>query len=135
MNKKGFGAMGEAAVTKYFLERNYNVFKEFGDNSRIDLIAEKDGKLVRVQVKTTQSEKGVVKIDLQKSGPNGYKYQYTASDIDVFAIYVSDRDVTLFLPVSSSSQRNHNIRFEETKGPCGMKVRYAGDYLDFEGIA
>lgn len=52
-NTKRIGAIGELAVIQKLLEMNYEIFREISDNSKIDLIACKDGQVVsRIQVKT-----------------------------------------------------------------------------------
>ena len=95
------GNIAERAVAKDLGERGYNVFKEDGDLSRIDLIAEKDGKLIKIQVKWATGKNGVYVASLRKSGPNNYKFMYTSNLIDLFAIYLSNLNKVIYLPFKS----------------------------------
>ena len=66
MNSKKQGAIGVAFAISHYTAQEYAVFIPVSDTSRFDLIIEKDGKLSRVEVKTTKSKL----IDLRTSGGN-----------------------------------------------------------------
>ena len=50
------GNIGEILVVKYFVELGYEVFTSAFGNSTCDMIIQKDGKLKRVEVKTTSNK-------------------------------------------------------------------------------
>ena len=65
MDTKGVGNIGEAKVLCKFVELGIPVYLPFGDNERSDLIAEFNGKLNRIQVKTSvKAEDGKMIFDL-----------------------------------------------------------------------
>lgn len=51
MHNKRKGNIGELAVALELANHEYSVFTEQGDISKIDLVAEKDGVLIRIQCK------------------------------------------------------------------------------------
>lgn len=86
MHSKIKGNIGELALAKFLAEKEYSVFAELGDISRIDLIAEKDGKLIRFQCKSALPKDGKVSLQLRKMGP-GYCYKYKDTDFDYLSLY------------------------------------------------
>lgn len=134
MHSKKKGTIGEAKITAFFLEKEYNVFKEFGDLSRIDLIVEKQGKLKTIQVKTITSKNNVVYLSNKKDGPN-YSYSYEPENVDIFAVYIFDKDLIFF--VSSKElcafKKSMSFRLEKPKNNQTKKIRYVKDYT-FERI-
>lgn len=54
MNSKRIGNIGEAQVLNKFVSLGIPVYIPFGDNEKADLIAEFNGKLNKIQVKTSQ---------------------------------------------------------------------------------
>lgn len=91
MHSKQKGSIGETAVAKKLLEEGFNVFFDYGDLSKIDLIAEKNSQLYRIQVKSRSCINDVVELDSRKSGPN-YSFKYDSKDLDFFAVYVPEKD-------------------------------------------
>ena len=68
LSSRQVGAVGVARVTGALLRCGYNVLAPMEDFSGYDLVAEKDGKFYRIQVKTAQ----VVE-------PNRTKYRFTTA--------------------------------------------------------
>lgn len=95
MHSKLKGNLAQTTVVLALQREDLNVFTELGDYSKIDLIAEKNGILKKIQVKYSGSgkDRGNISLNMIKSGPNGYQYTYTSSDVDWFVVYdsVSER--------------------------------------------
>lgn len=131
MHSKQKGVIGVWAVAKHLAELNLAVFIELSDLSKTDLIVDVAGKLVKVQVKSVETNDGVCIISLRKSASN-YTYHYTVEDVDVFAVYVRDRDAVIF--VSSSILLKHksgfSIRFDDAKNNQ-KKIHHYSKFLDF----
>ena len=53
---KNIGNLGEAKVLAKFVELGIQVYTPFGDGSVVDLIADFNGKLNRIQVKSTEKD-------------------------------------------------------------------------------
>ena len=59
-NTKAIGNFSEIMVRAALARAGYFIAVPLGDNNRYDLIAEKDNKLLRVQVKTGRLRKGAI---------------------------------------------------------------------------
>jgi len=130
MHSKRKGNIGQFGVGLALTKLGYSVFTEEGDISKIDLIAEKDGKLIKIQAKSITPVNGQIPIPLKKSGPN-YQFYYDADMFDYFAIYdLEDGKVYL---VSSDILKTHNTQFNLRKNPPKNNqehsINMARDYL------
>ena len=79
------------------------VYIPFGDNERADLIAEFNGKLQKIQVKTSEKcEDCKVTFSLVSSTvhrKNGVKHKYTKEEVDYFALYNLATNILLLIPI------------------------------------
>ena len=133
MHSKVKGSLGELKTMAHILGLGYPVFFEYGDSSKVDLITIVDSKVVTIQVKAFKSSSGKVSITNRSSGP-GYRYVYKDTDVDVFAVYVPDKDILLFINskvLCSSENSSVTIRLEDSKNGQLKKVRKKEDYIDF----
>lgn len=132
MDTKGIGNIGEAKVLCKFVELGVPVYLPFGDNERSDLIAEFNGKLNRIQVKTSvKAEDGKMIFDLTSSTvhrSNGVKHKYTIDEVDYFACYNIARDKIFLIPVSEP-RTTITIRYEKSKNGQTAGVHYEDEYL------
>ena len=92
MNSKQIGNIGEAKVLSKFIELGFPVYIPFGDNEKADLVVEFNGKLNKIQIKTSVDAKnGNITFDLTSSTAhrkNGMRHKYTIDEVDYFALYV-----------------------------------------------
>lgn len=116
---KRIGNLGEIKVISKFVEYDIPVYTPFGDCEKADLVAEFNGKLQKIQVKTSvKAENGVIKFDLTSSTihrKNGVKHKYTKNEIDYFACYNIARDKVFLIPIEVAPSTSISIRFEEPK--------------------
>lgn len=116
-----------------FVELNIPVYTSFGDNEKADLIAEFNGKLNKIQVKTSiKAEEGKYEIDLTSSTShrtNGVKHKYTSKEIDYFALYNITRDKVLLIPVDDAPSCAITIRYEKPCGKNQHKIWFEDDWL------
>ena len=133
MHSKAKGNIGEMAVAKDLMLKGYSVFYELGDLSKIDLIALKNKKTFKVQVKTKwNTTNGTCSADLRSSGP-GYSYKYTEDDIDIIACYAADRDIVFYVNVKdiiSNNTRGLTIRLDKPKNNQTKGINLLENYLD-----
>lgn len=131
LHSKQKGTIGELAVAKYLTTMGIPVFTELGDLSRIDLVADIKFRLVKIQVKACITKNGKVDIYSYKTGPN-YSFTYNKDDVDVFAIYVLDRDILFFMSVTDVlKQKVMAVRIDKPKNNQKKKINSYEDYLDF----
>ena len=132
MDTKSIGNIGEAKVLCKFVELGIPVYLPFGDNERSDLIAEFNGKLNRIQVKTSiKAEDGKMIFDLTSSTvhrSNGVKHIYTQDEIDYFACYNIARDKIFLIP-STEAKTSLTIRYEKSKNNQTKGINFEEDYL------
>ena len=121
MNSKRIGNIGEAAALNKFVEMEIPVYIPFGDNESADLIAEFNGKLNKIQVKTSSSNKESYSVRLRsctiRHGKD-YKKLYSEVDIDYFVIYNTYSKLLLLLPINEFANRTAitvNIKPKETR--------------------
>lgn len=133
MNSKRIGNIGEAKVLAKFVEMGIPIYIPFGDDEKADLISEFDGKLNKIQVKTSiKSKNGCSIFDLTSSTAhrtNGERRKYLNSEIDYFALYSLDRDKIYLMKVPDNPMSAITIRFEDTKSGMKSRVNYESDFL------
>ena len=133
MNSKSIGNIGEAKVLCKFVELNIPVYVPFGDNEKADLVAEFNGKLQKIQVKTSvKAENGKMSFDLTSSTvhrKNGLKHKYTQNEIDYFALYNIERDIVLLFKVPETPINAITIRYEKPLNNQEKYINYEQDYL------
>ena len=133
LHSKQKGTIGEISVIKSLLKKGYSVFTEVGDLSRVDLIAIVENVPIKIQVKSTSVDNGAVEIYTRKSGP-GYSYRYTEQDVDIFAIYIENKDIVLYIAAKEllKNERSLKLRFDAPKNGQKAKIRDAWKYSTFE---
>lgn len=104
MNSKRVGNIGEAKALAKFVELGIPVYIPFGDNESADLVAEFNGKLNKIQCKTTS----VIKNDILTwslsstivTKSSKYKtHIYSRDEVDYFVLYHSVVDLLLLVPI------------------------------------
>ena len=133
MNSKRIGNIGEAKVLCKFVELGIPVYIPFGDNEKADLIADFNGKLNKIQIKTSQkAEEGKMIFDLTSSTThrqNGEKHIYNDNEIDYFACYNIARDKIFLISVNETPNTSITIRFEKPKNNQTQGIKFEQDYL------
>lgn len=96
MNNKDYGNIGEAHAITYYVKQGYLVSKPIFDNAKYDLIVDKNGKLERVQVKTSRFKlsNGKYKVNFRTMGGNrsgtGKVSKISSEYVDTIFIYLDD---------------------------------------------
>ncbi len=133
MNSKRIGNIGEAKVLAKFVELGIPVYIPFGDNERADLIAEFNGLLNKIQVKTaTGTNNGVIEFHLTSSTEhrkNGAIHKYSKDEVDYFALYSLERDMVYLVPAPEEPMSVICIRFEPSKNGQKNGIHMEDDFL------
>ena len=91
MNSKRIGNIGEACILAEFVKMQIPVYVTFGDLEKANLIAEFNGKLNKIQIKTSEKFKNnQFEVSLKSSTirhGKDYYHTYDESEIDYFAVY------------------------------------------------
>lgn len=135
MTTKQIGNIGEAKVLSEFVRLGIPVYLPFGDNEKADLIAEFNGKLNKIQVKSSQKIiEDKVRFSLVSSTmhrQNGVKHIYTENEIDYFAFYNLERDKVYLISINEEGlpKNEVTIRFNPPKNKNQFKTFLEEDYL------
>lgn len=106
------GYLGQLIVEKAFIKNGYNLYTPVLENGKVDLIAEKNNKYWKLQIKTIQVQHGKKNIPVRKVSHNMGQYKikrYTSDDIDLFIGVDLETEDIYVLPVAFSSQYASNI--------------------------
>jgi hypothetical protein len=130
MHAKQKGNIAQSSVVVELQMNGFNVFSELGDLSKIDLIAEFNGVLARIQVKYVSGAEDCAILPLRKSGPNGYRYTYTSSDVDWFAIFHAPTKSICYVPSREACERASafNVRMLPSANGQSKGVNLYEDY-------
>ena len=103
MNTNQKGKITEIEVLSYITKLGYSVSIPFGDKDRYDQIWDIDGKLLKIQIKTShwKNDKHNAFTFKCKTTSNGKEYRYTEKDIDFFATIWEDK--CYLIPVKECS--------------------------------
>lgn len=132
MQPKERGVLTEAIVLSRLLEFGVDVSQPFGDNSRYDFIADVDGELSRVQVKTAREEhsgNGTIVFNTQsvKSNISQNRTEDYNGDIDAFVAYYPDTDTCYWVDIDEAAKSEMCLRVNEA-GNNHPSINWAEDY-------
>lgn len=105
------GRAGQYLVLADLLLKGVEVFGT-GEGTNYDIVAECEGKLIKIQVKTTQkmrvlheSANPIYFYHIKRTGKGGTKY-YQMGDFDAFALVALDIKQVFYLPFDESVKAN-----------------------------
>ena len=129
------GNIGELLVAAELTKKGFYVFSELGDNAPIDLIAISvydTKKIIRVQVKSTTIKNGRITVSLLKT-TKSYIRKYGENDFDLFAVYITDLDKIIYVPLSIvyKNDKSLTIRCTPSKNNQSIGVNLIDNFLDF----
>ena len=129
LNPKQKGNLTELKCLSAFYELGYQCSIPYGENSRYDFIADIDGKLIRVQCKTSREVGvGVIEFPCRSSRSNTHsnlQRRYTANEIDYFCTFWDGK--CYLIPVTECSITKI-LRFVPPKNGQKVGITYAKDY-------
>lgn len=131
MNSKQKGNLTELQCLAAFVEMGCGVSIPYGDNSKYDFIADKDGQLLKIQVKTSSLKKDTqdaICFSCRSTHVNCSGVQnvrYSENEIDYFATYWNGK--CYVVPVQECSITK-TLRFAPPKNGQTKGVSFAQDY-------
>lgn len=137
MDSNTKGKITELEVLSYVIKKGYSVSIPFGDKDRYDQIWDINGRLLKIQIKTS-SWKNVDKKDAFSfktcsiyARHNGYKANtYSQKDIDFFATIVEGQ--VYVVPVNECGSASKILRFS-SDSKQKKNINWASNYT-FEKI-
>lgn len=112
MHSKIKGNVGQLGIGLELSKLGYSVFTEEGDISKIDIIAEKGGSLIRIQCKAVTPIDNCIDLTLTKTGPN-YKFRYDESMFDYFGVWDLEEHKAYLVPVSILMTNKKSVKFRK----------------------
>lgn len=129
LNNKQKGNLTELQCISAFVAEGYNVSIPYGDNCKYDFIVDIEGKLLKIQVKTSSSKnKESFSFSCRTTHVNcsGVKNQkYSAEEIDYFATFWNNQ--CYLVPIKECSATK-TLRFVPPKSGQINKINFAKDY-------
>ena len=138
LTSKQKGNLTELQVITYLYSLGYQCSLPYGENSRYDLIADIDGKLIKIQVKTSSiksNNSDAIEFSCRSSRINSkgtINTRYTKNEIDYFATFWKDQ--CYLIPVEECSTRK-TLRFQYPSSRQKKHISLAQDYIAEQQIA
>ena len=136
MNSKEIGSISEALALTEFLKHGIPVCVPWGDNYRYDLVADFNGKLNRIQVKTVNEERNGSIVCYTRSSTNhttNKKLSTYEEDVDYFVFINQTYGLIALVPIEEiGNQKTINLRIKTPEN--GVKTYRSFDDFSFEKI-
>lgn len=97
---KELGDYAELRFTLAAYEKGFSILRPFSDSRPYDFVLEKQGRFIRVQVKSCSAplnERGRFEITTARGAVK--KKRYTKHDCDAIAIYLKSLDIFYIIPI------------------------------------
>lgn len=137
LNSKQIGNLTEMECMLAFMKYGFNVLTPYGDCERYDFVADVNGILLKIQVKTSRPARGVegaiVFNTSSQTTSNGkmVHHSYDDTQIDYFMTFYEDK--AYLIPVNECSAREKTLRFLPPKNGQIKGITFAKDY-EFEKV-
>tara|TARA_Y100000593_G_C4314868_1_gene340311 strand:- start:1263 stop:1691 length:429 start_codon:yes stop_codon:yes gene_type:complete len=133
MNTSQRGNIGEIRALLEFSRLGIQCYTPLGDGQTVDIVADFNGKLNRIQVKTCSklNKSGAMEWKLTKqAGYHGTRQSYNKTEVDYFALYCIENDAICLIPFSEClPSATLSIRPDDYEGAMISSMRFQKDYL------
>ena len=130
LTAKEKGNLTELQCITAFYESGCRVSIPYGENSRYDFIADIDGKLLKIQVKTStlSEDKSYIEFSCRSTRVNStgvVNRKYTEDEIDYFCTYYDNKCYLIPIQECSTSKK---LRFIAPKNGQKVGINFAKEY-------
>ena len=125
------GNVGLAKTIAKFVELDVPVYTPFGEGYITDIVADFNGKLNRIQIKTTENlhdDSYMVWKITHQEGFHGRKVKYTKEEVDYFALYCIETNVLCLVPFDNAKTNEIVIRLDSYEGIRTKVMRFVSEY-------
>lgn len=120
-----------------FMKLGFNVLTPYGDCERYDFVVDINGKLLKIQVKTSRpsrtSEGAIVFNTSSQTTKNGKMIHHAYDETQIDYFMTSYNNVSYLIPVQECSTREKTLRFIPPKNGQIKGISFASDY-EFEKV-
>lgn len=132
LNSKQVGNITEMECLLAFMKLGYNVLTPYGDCERYDFAVDIQGKLYKIQVKTSRTEDEeqsyIVFNTSSQSTKNGKQVHYTYDETQIDYFMTCYNGISYLIPVQETSAREKRLRFIPPKNGQIKGISFAKDY-------
>jgi len=124
------GAVAEKSVEIDLIKRGFIPYSPVLENTTCDLVVDVNGRLVKVQVKSSQMvTEGSISFDITR--PSAKNPHYNKDDFDVLALYDTFKNEIAYLPWRNlPHKRKITLRYTEETNSNGFVKKYGRLYFD-----
>jgi hypothetical protein len=129
-NTKAVGDLSEIMVIEELVRAGCSVAVPLGENNRYDLIAEMQGALVRIQVKTGRLRKGAVIFNCYSSHShrNGTACRPYTNEVEYFGVYCRELEAVYLVGIYDTARVTGSLRVHPAHNRQTRGIRWASDY-------
>lgn len=121
------GIYGELAFSLHLIEKGYSVLQPMNPNSSYDLVIDKHGVFLRIQVKYLTSRHGVLRIELER--PKRKTVSYRDRDVDAIGVYESTENKCYLIPMTSiQTKSDYWLRTDNPKNNQHKGIHFAKEF-------
>ena len=124
MTNIDIGNFGELLVLQEFIKNGIQCYLPYGNGSRVDLIADFNNKLNKIQIKTC--EKAVDGAMEWKVGGGAHHKVYKADEVDYFALCCIQESIICFVPYNNQTA-SIKIRLDNYNGIKTYNMHFASE--------
>jgi hypothetical protein len=123
------GDIAEAYITFLLKKHGFNVLLPWGEDTRYDIVTEKNGIFKRIQVKHVTSRNGILEVPMRSCNSN-HIIHYSLSQIDIIAAYEPKFNKVFFISLKNNINRSsYKLRFVPAKN---KQMKYIHSASAFE---
>jgi hypothetical protein len=127
-NTSAVGQVGEIAIMQRLARAGWQVLIPYGNSASYDLVAEKLGRFVRLQVRTTHSEGGFVSVNCRIKNNRAHAQ---SGQFDFLVVYELNSDTAFLIPEAEAIQRAvFHIRLSPTLNGQRRGIHPAEEYRE-----
>jgi len=129
MNSKDVGDVTELKIAADLANKGYNILFPYGENQSYDLVAERDGKFIRIQCKSPAVDSDEDKVKIHCRVVNHTKsHKYKKEDFDYLATCY--KGICYYVPsIIIENKASIILRLVESKTSNQYKSRLAKEFL------
>lgn len=130
MHNKQKGNLGELRVMQDLIKKDCCVFTEFGEYSKVDIIALWNSIPLKIQVKSrkTRNLDGVSVVFDTRQSSHHHEYKYSESDVDMFAFYIIDLDIIFYASSQEFLKSKTTMSFRVSSNNRRSNSNYVEDF-------
>jgi len=133
LSTKRKGDISEMRSMAKLTELGADLYTPYGENTRIDIIADIDGTLLRLQVKTARDCGDKIKFNCssRRSNLSETTSEHYKGEVDAFLVFHSEGDEKgsfYFVPIEEATKTAMSLRLTGTKNNQTKNVNIAKNY-------